>query len=247
VNAPAAHTDIDQSFVPRVAEGVAATLVDDEVLVLNESTGSSILLNGTGSIVWQCLDGESSVAEICTDLTDLFRVPLEQVAADVIRMVLQLGYLGLIKDISPPLPPPPPASAPPGTALATDPRPGLDGADHSVQDLAGSKALVINWNASCGWCQRLTPDLVEVLPRLREAGVALALVINGDLELNRTFLAENALDTDITLISAGSPDPIFGSHGTPVAYAIDETGVTTAPLARGANEVPALIATLTDD
>lgn len=245
MNAPASHTEIDQSFVPRIGEAIAATVVDDEVLVLNEATGLSMLLDGTGAIVWQCLDGESTIAEICTDLADAFQVPQEEVTADVIRLVLQLGYVGLIEGISPPPPPPPPISLPTGTALATEPRPGLDGAEHSVQDLAGSKALVINWNASCGWCQRLTPDLVELLPRLREAGIGLALVINGDLELNRTFLAENALEADITLISPVGPDPIFDGHGTPVAYAIDETGVTTAPLARGANEVPALIATLT--
>jgi hypothetical protein len=246
VSTPASQTEIDESFVARVSESAVATVVDDEVLVLHEGTGVSVVLDGTGAIVWQCLDNESTIGEICADLADTFQVPQEQVTADVIPLVLQLGYLGMVEGIAPPPPPPPPASAPPGTALDNEPRPGLDGLDHSLADLAGRPAVVINWSASCGWCQRVAPELVDALPRLRASGVALALVIQGDPDANLAFLAESGLAPDITLIAPQGSDPIFERHGTPVAYAVDEAGVTTAPLARGAREVPALIATLTD-
>ena len=57
--------------------------IDDEALVLDESDGGLHVLNATAAIVWECLDGVSTLDDICVDLAEAFGVPYDRVAADV--------------------------------------------------------------------------------------------------------------------------------------------------------------------
>ena len=86
-----------------------AVEVDDEVIVLDEASGTLYLLNATGNLVWHCLDGVSSLAEICDDLADGLGLPLAQVQHEAGSLVDHLRSLGLVVDpAAPPAPEPQP-------------------------------------------------------------------------------------------------------------------------------------------
>lgn len=70
--------------------------VDDEAVVVDEATGRLALLNGPGAIVWQCLDGESTLEEICLDIADELEVSFETVLADSERLITELAAQGLV-------------------------------------------------------------------------------------------------------------------------------------------------------
>ncbi len=205
---------IDAGFAPRLRTGVAATDVDGETLVLDQESGATMLLEGTAVVVWKCLDGTSTIGEISADLAEAYSAPPEQVLEDVLRLVRQLGAMRWFDNAGPPPPPPPPISHVVGTLLDQAPRPDLGGVEHSLAELAGRRAVLVNWSAGCGWCQKIAPDLVEAQPLLAAQGVALVLLVNGDPQTNADYLAEQGLAPDLALRGT-SGDNIFDRHGTP--------------------------------
>jgi len=65
------------------APSVTCVDVAHEAILVEESLGRAYPLNATGALVWACLDGESTLEEICGDLSDVLAVPLERVEQDV--------------------------------------------------------------------------------------------------------------------------------------------------------------------
>ncbi len=57
--------------------------IDNEVIVLDEVGGGLHRLNPAATIVWSCLDGVSTLDEICVDLAEAFGVPYDRMAADI--------------------------------------------------------------------------------------------------------------------------------------------------------------------
>jgi PqqD family protein of HPr-rel-A system len=73
--------------------------VDDEAVVIDEATGALFLLNATGALVWRCLDGESSLGEICDDLCDLLELDCAEVEEQAAALTASLLELGLVVDL----------------------------------------------------------------------------------------------------------------------------------------------------
>lgn len=88
------------------APDVRLVEVDEEAILVAEDRGSLHLLNASGAIVWRCLDGESTLADIATDIADVLEVPFEAVLADAGALAEQLLADGLVT--SPDRPPPAP-------------------------------------------------------------------------------------------------------------------------------------------
>ena len=103
--------DIDGAFRPRRADSVAFTELDGEIVLYDESTGGTHLLNPTASVLWQCFDGKASVDELAADVAEAYGID-EAVAAEDVRSVAQsLGELGVLTGvrgtaIQPPAEPP---------------------------------------------------------------------------------------------------------------------------------------------
>ena len=74
--------ELDLSFVLRPAEGVAWVAVGNEVVVHRVAPSASFVLNDVAGLVWRCLDGASSMAEILADVADVFATPLARIEAD---------------------------------------------------------------------------------------------------------------------------------------------------------------------
>jgi len=73
----------------RVPEAVSRDSEGELVVVLPEK-GKFIVLNGTGAQVFLAIDGERTLGQVATDLSDRYDVPLERVESDVLALAEKL-------------------------------------------------------------------------------------------------------------------------------------------------------------
>jgi hypothetical protein len=243
-----APDEIEAGFAPYPRDSVVSTRLDDDLLIVDASTGRIHVLNSTAALVWECFDGDVTLDELAADLAEAFHTPLEAVRADTVEMTRELGRLGLLAGVSPPL-------------LEGSPMAGLfevgdevntfqviasDGSHVQLPRPGGEGALLVNWSPFCGYCAKIGADLARCRPALEERGIALVLLTVGKADDNDLTLAPHGLsdaafyrrepdDSD-----AGAPRDPFGSLGTPVAYLLDSESRVREPLAYGSVEVLAL-------
>lgn len=228
-----AMTGLDASFVPKTRASVSSLGLDGEVLVFDEHQGRTLLLEGTAAVVWRCLDGTGTVAEISEDIADAYQAPVTAVTGDVLTLVAQLGALGLLEGIEPVRPrrPDPPVSLDVGSALPDLEVTDLNGESMRLADLQG-RAVLVNWSPRCGWCVKLAADLAGHQPILKDAGVTLVLLASGSAEENQALLSDTGLTPDRVLLLGQQDNTVFPGIGTPSAYEIAD-GRVSAPLAMG--------------
>lgn len=105
--------DIDQSFVPVGRSDVTIGEHDGETVLIDRSSGGVHLLNPTAAIVWQCLDGTGTIADIVADIADVFGQDSGEVTGSVLEVVRRFGRQGLLVGVGVPVPksePPQPGS-----------------------------------------------------------------------------------------------------------------------------------------
>ena len=119
--------------------------------------------------------------------------------------------------------------------------PDVGGEMMALEDLRGKRAVLVHWGTQCGFCDQIAPELAELEDDLRKRNTELLLVSSGGVEQNRQYVAEHGLRFRTILQPLGEPIEAFRTLGTPVAYLLDEQGKVAAPLAVGANQVPALV------
>jgi hypothetical protein len=90
---------IDGGFVARRADTAHTVEVDGEAVLLND--GRLHLLNSTGALVWACFDGEGTIAEIASDISEGLGVPYDTVLEDTLTVVRELGAEGLLASVTP--------------------------------------------------------------------------------------------------------------------------------------------------
>jgi len=118
--------------------------------------------------------------------------------------------------------------------------PDLTGANVTLEELRGRRALLVHWSFDCGFCERIAADLATLEGQLRQRNVALILLSYGDGDANRRSAHKYGLGCRILLQDPSTRIEAFGTLGTPAAYLVDEQGRVAQHLALGANEVPAL-------
>lgn len=91
--------DIDGGFVASPRPGVAAVALDGETVLYDERTASVHILSPTAALVWSCLDGQSSLDEIASDLAATFQADPATVSADVGTLVSELVAKGLLTHV----------------------------------------------------------------------------------------------------------------------------------------------------
>ena len=243
-----APDEIEAGFAPYPRDSVFSTRLDDDLLIVDGSTGRIHVLNSTAALVWECFDGDVTLDELAADLAEAFHTPLEAVRADTVEMTRELGRLGLLAGVSPPLPEGSPMAGlfEVGDEVNTFQVIASDGSDVQLPRPGGEGALLVNWSPFCGYCAKIGADLAGCRPALEERGIALVLLTVGKADDNDLTLAPHGLsdaafyrrepdDSD-----AGAPRDPFGSLGTPVAYLLDSESRVKEPLAYGSVEVLAL-------
>jgi hypothetical protein len=89
---------VTASFVPAHAPGAVAVDADGEAVVVDEATGQLHLLNTIGALLWNCFDGNSSLAEICADFAAELDAPFELVLGDTVAAVGTMVGDGILVD-----------------------------------------------------------------------------------------------------------------------------------------------------
>ena len=107
---------------------------------------------------------------------------------------------------------------------------------------ADRDTLVLFWNPSCGFCQRMLDD-VRAFERSSPSGAPrLLLVSSGSVAENERL----ALRAPVALDPAFAAGAAFGSTGTPSAVLVDRRGNVASEFAVGASQVLALAAEATE-
>jgi thiol-disulfide isomerase/thioredoxin/uncharacterized membrane protein YphA (DoxX/SURF4 family) len=120
-----------------------------------------------------------------------------------------------------------------GSGSSRLPLPTTDGAFLSLDDFRGQPTVVLFWNVTCSFCQRLLPDLKEIEEEAGEKISQILIVSQGDIEANRGqgLKSRMVIDDGFTMGSA------FGANGTPSAIMLDKDGKVASSLAVGAEAV----------
>ena len=90
---------IGPGFVAHPRREVVTVEIDGDAVVYDELQETTHLLNPTGAIVWNLLDGETRIDELSADLAAAFGVGVEEVLADVVALVHELGQRGLLEQV----------------------------------------------------------------------------------------------------------------------------------------------------
>lgn len=120
-----------------------------------------------------------------------------------------------------------------GTGASRLPLPTIDGEFLSLDDFKGEKTAIVFWNVTCGFCQRMLPDLKEIEEEAGDKISRILIVSQGDPEANR----EQGLKARMMLDDGFTMGRAFGANGTPSAIVLDEDGKVASPLAVGSDAV----------
>lgn len=80
----------------KIEENFIATLVDDEVVLIDMAGGELFSLKGTARAIWDKIDGRNSRAGIVEELSREYDVEAIQAEADVSELLEALGSARLI-------------------------------------------------------------------------------------------------------------------------------------------------------
>ena len=87
------------SIVPVIIEDVVYEYADTEVLIYNTKNQTFYQLNSLGSLIWNLIDGKTSLNKIKKKLSQQFEIEDSIVHKDLINFIMKLKKLKLIKMI----------------------------------------------------------------------------------------------------------------------------------------------------
>jgi len=130
----------------------------------------------------------------------------------------------------------------PAGALAPDfELPEVRGGKVSLAERQGKKVLLVFGDPSCGPCEQLAPHLIRLHELHRGNGLDLLLVGHGDLEENRKKVEEHGYEFPVAVQRGWELSRKYGIFTTPTGFLIDEKGVIARGVARGIEEILALV------
>ena len=80
----------------KLTDNYIATLVDNEIVIIDMDGGQLFALKDTGRAIWELIDGRRSGAQIAQDLTEAYEVELAVAERSVDTLLGELGDAGLI-------------------------------------------------------------------------------------------------------------------------------------------------------
>jgi PqqD family protein of HPr-rel-A system len=109
------------SDAPRPAPGVEAIELDDELVLFDPSTGALHALDPLASLIWRCLDGSTTVAELVADLSEGFATDEATLRHDVDGLLAVLVAIRVIETEAHPTSPPDAPELPDVPRILTNP------------------------------------------------------------------------------------------------------------------------------
>jgi peroxiredoxin/uncharacterized membrane protein YphA (DoxX/SURF4 family) len=111
--------------------------------------------------------------------------------------------------------------------------PDLAGRLMDLDGFRGSKTLLLFWNPSCGFCNRMLDDLKSWENSRREGAPQLLVISRGSVEDNTMMGLRSPVVVDNTFATGAA----FGATGTPSAVLITEDGKICSSVVVGAQAV----------
>ena len=112
--------------------------------------------------------------------------------------------------------------------------PDLAGKTVKLSDFKGNRTLVLFWRPSCGFCERMLPDLKTWEKNARNGAPKLLVVSTDSVEVNKAMGLRSPVLIESSGMSVGQK---FGAGGTPMAVLVDAEGKIASELAAGAPAV----------
>jgi peroxiredoxin len=106
----------------------------------------------------------------------------------------------------------------------------------SLMDFRGRETLLLFWNPSCGFCQKMLNDLHSREADFPSTAPQLVVISSGTVEVNRAM----GLRSKVVLDEGLQAMSVFGAAGTPTAVLLDANGHVASKIATGAEAVMAL-------
>jgi peroxiredoxin len=118
--------------------------------------------------------------------------------------------------------------------------PTLDGRSVALGDYGGAQLLLLFSDPHCGPCNALLPELAR-LHRDHGDELPMLMITRGEVAENRAHIAEHGIDFTIALQPGWRISKQYGIFETPVAFLIDEEGRLLTGVARGRDEILAVV------
>jgi thiol-disulfide isomerase/thioredoxin len=113
----------------------------------------------------------------------------------------------------------------------------LEGETRRLAECFGRPTAILFWSPACGYCQRMLPDRRAWEARGGGQRPQLLVLSTGTAEANRA----QGLRAPILLDDAFRAGALLGATGTPNAVLVDPAGRVASRVARGIDEVLALL------
>lgn len=84
------------SAITKLTSNFSETTIDEEIVVMRLDTGEFLSITGTGTAIWERVDGSRNREELISDLAAEFDAPQGQIAADVDEFLGKLRDAGLV-------------------------------------------------------------------------------------------------------------------------------------------------------
>lgn len=78
-------------------DAVLFTAVDGEIVTMNIASGNYYNFDKIGSFVWDMIENESSIEDICSALHQIYNAPLEIIQRDIIALLEDMKRHNLLK------------------------------------------------------------------------------------------------------------------------------------------------------
>lgn len=119
--------------------------------------------------------------------------------------------------------------------------PDINGRTVSLEEYRGRKVLLVFTDPHCGPCDQVAPHLKQLHEQHRNNGLAVVMIGRGEVEENRRKAESHGFEFPVVLQQKWHLSKKYGIFATPVAFLIDEQGVIAKDVARGAEEILALV------
>jgi hypothetical protein len=86
------------SAITKLADRLAETALDDEIVVMRIDTGEFFALSGTAAAIWRLIDGHRDRSELEAAVASEFAVDAGQTNTDVKEFLVELKEAGLIAE-----------------------------------------------------------------------------------------------------------------------------------------------------
>lgn len=119
--------------------------------------------------------------------------------------------------------------------------PDLRGGTVALEDHRGKRVLLVFSDPHCGPCEDLAPHLVQIHRSHRNKGLVVLMVSRGDVQENCRKADRCGFEFPVALQERWKLSKEYGIFAMPVAFLIDEEGIIMRDVARGVDEILALV------